>query len=67
MFDEIGVKSPMTFALMGRLSTSRLRFSRLPENDGPPFLAHLIMHLFRTCCEKFTLRSRKVMLPGHVK
>ena len=32
-----------------------------------PFSAHLIIHLFRTCCEKFRPRSRKVRSPGHIK
>ena len=34
---------------------------------APPFLAHLIIHLFCTCCENFRPRSRKVRSPGHIK
>ena len=47
----------LTFALLGG---GMLR---------PPlrFLAHLIIHLFRTCCENFRPRSRKVRSPNHVK
>ena len=33
----------------------------------PPFLSHLIIHLFHTGCENFRPRSRKVRSPGHVK
>ena len=29
--------------------------------------AHLIIHLFHTCCENFRPRPRKVRSPGHVK
>ena len=36
--------------------------------DNPlRFLAHLFMHLFRTCCESFRPMSLKVRSPGHVK
>ena len=33
---------------------------------APPFLSHLFMHLYRTCCENFRPRSLKVRSPGHV-
>ena len=40
---------------------------KLMRRAAPPFLAHLIIHLFRTCCENFKPRSRKVRSPGYVK
>ena len=33
----------------------------------PPFLAHLILHLFRIGCQNFSSRSSKVRSPGQVK
>ena len=47
-------------------------FSRLSKKTAARsatvfFLAHLIIHLFRTCCENFRPRSRKVRSPDHVK
>ena len=46
-----------------------LPFALLGDCWDPPirFLAHLIIHLFRTCCENVRPRSRKVRSPGHVK
>ena len=43
-----------------------LRFFQISKN-APPFLAHLMIHLFCTYCENFTPRSCKVRSPGHTK
>ena len=54
----------------GGLLRSLLRFFQIVQKRrraAPPFLAHLIIHLFRTCCANFRPRSRKVRSPGHVK
>ena len=53
-----------TFALLWGVLRTPLRFFQIV---APPFLAHLITHLFRTYCENFRPRSRKVRSPDHVK
>ena len=75
MFRSFGVyaKPSQTFNLRpagGLLKTPFRFFSRLSKKRrrcAPPFLAHLIIHPFRTCCENFRPRSRKVRSPCHVK
>ena len=61
----------LTFALLGGgVVETPLRFFQIVQKRrraAPPFLAHLIIHLFRTCCENFRPRSRKVRSPSHVK
>ena len=54
----------------GCLNTSPSGFSQISQKrrrGAPPFLVHLFMHYFRTCCETFRPRSLKVRSPGHVK
>ena len=50
-------------------SPSVFQIARKRRRTAPPFLVHLIMHLFRICGEDFRPRSRKVRppLPGYVK
>ena len=47
-----------------------LRFSQISQKRrrcAPPFLAHLIVHLFRIGCQNFSSRSPKVSSRGQVK
>ena len=55
--------NPLTFAQLGRTT---LRLFRLSKN-GAAFSAHLVIHLFHTCCENFRPGLRKARSPGHVK
>ena len=63
----------MHYGSDARFSTPKLITTINLRHDGgscePPlqFLAKLIIHLFRICCENFRPRSRKVRSPGHVK
>ena len=43
------------------------QIARKRRHCAPPFLAHLIIHIFRICCKNFRPMSRKVRSPGHVK
>ena len=62
----------LTRALLGGgcLNTPPCGFSRISQKrrrGAPPFLVHLIIHQFYTCCENFRPRSFKVRSPGHLK
>ena len=43
------------------------QISQKRRRCAPPFLAHLIIHLFRIGCQNFSSRSSKVRSPGQVK
>ena len=43
------------------------RISQKRRRAAPPFLVHVFLHHFRTCCENFRPRPFKVRSPGHVK
>ena len=58
----------LTFACCGGWDPSVFfQIVQKRQRAAPPFLAHLIIHLFRTCCENFRPSTRKVRSPGHVK
>ena len=43
------------------------QIARKQRPAASPFLVHLIIHLFRICCEAFRPRSHKDRSPGHAK
>ena len=52
---------------MSSATTPSLWWGIVVVENPPPILAHLIIYLFRICCENFRPRPRNVRSPGHVK